>query len=216
MDLDEQVVEPFEVRVRVGEFAQRTLLAFAVFEDAGRLLDERAVPGRIGPENLVEPSLADDHVHLLAKTGIGEQFLDIEQTTWRAVDCVFGAAVAEDRARDRDFRIVDVERVVGVVDGEAHLCAAERGAGGRAREDHILHRCAPEVAGTLLAHHPGERVDDVRLAGAVRADHGGDAGLETQRGRRGERFEAAQRQFLEIHAWKFPCTRHSSSPAEGS
>ena len=44
-----------------------------------------------------------------------------------------------------------------------------------------------------------DRVDDVGLARAVGPDHAGDAGLEAQRRRRGERLEALERQALEVH-----------------
>ena len=36
----------------------------------------------------------------------------------------FGASVAEDGAGDGDFRVIDIERVIGIIDGQAHLCTA--------------------------------------------------------------------------------------------
>ncbi len=197
--LAQQVVEPRQVRFGVRQLAQRTFLALAVLEDARSLFDERAVAAGIGPQNRVQPPLPDDHVHLLPEPGVAQQLLDVEQTAGRAVDRVFGTPVAEDGAADRHLAVVDVQRVVGVVDRQAHLCAAEWRAGGRSREDHVLHRRAAQVLRALFTHHPGERVDDVRLAGTVRTDDRGDARLESQRRGGCERFEAAQREFLEIH-----------------
>ena len=69
----------------------------------------------------------------------------------------------------------------------------------RAGEDDVLHLAAAQRLGALLAEHPGDRVDDVGLARAVRADDAGDARLEAQRGRRGEGLEALQREALEVH-----------------
>ena len=43
------------------------------------------------------------------------------------------------------------------------------GAAGGAGEDDVLHLAAAQRLGALLADHPGEGVDDVGLAGAVRA-----------------------------------------------
>src|SRR5690606_24483388 len=63
-----------------------------------------------------------------------------------------------------------------------------------------LHLAAAQGLGALLAHDPGQRVHDVGLAGAVRADDGGDARFELQRGGRREELEAAQRQILQVHA----------------
>ena len=77
-----------------------------------------------------------------------------------------------------------------------------RPSGGRpdgAGEDDVLHLAAAQRLGALLAHHPGERVDDVGLAGAVGPDDAGDAGLELQGRGGGERLEPAKGQALEVH-----------------
>ena len=78
-DLGEQVVEPGEVALGGVELAERLLLALAVLEDAGGLLDEAApvLGGRV--QDRVELALPDDHVHLAADAGVGEQLLDVEQ-----------------------------------------------------------------------------------------------------------------------------------------
>ena len=199
VNLPQQIVKSTQVRFGIGQLAQRAFLALAVLQDAGGLFDERAVAGRIGLQNRIQSSLTHNHVHLLAKTGIGEEFLNVEQTALRAVDRVFGASVAEDGAGDGDFRVIDIERVIGIIDGQAHLCTAQWRAGGRACENHVLHRSAAQVFGALLTHYPDQGVDDVRLARTVGADDRRDAGLEAQRGGGGEGFESAEGEFLEIH-----------------
>ena len=122
-----------------------------------------------GVQHGVELALPDDHVHLAAEAGVAQQLLHVEQAAGLAVDRVLAAAVAEQGAADRDLGVVDRQRAVGVVDGEGDLGAAERAPGGGAGEDDVLHLAAAEGLGALLAHHPGEGVDDVALAGAVRA-----------------------------------------------
>ena len=124
VNLPQQIVKSTQVRFGIGQLAQRAFLALAVLQDAGGLFDERAVAGRVGLQNRIQSSLTHNHVHLLAKTGIGEEFLNVEQTALRAVDRVFGASVAEDGAGDGDFRVIDIERVIGIIDGQAHLCTA--------------------------------------------------------------------------------------------
>ena len=66
------------------ELAQRLLLALAVLEDAGRLLDEAAPVLGGGAQDRVELALPDDHVHLAADAGVGEQLLDVEQPARRS------------------------------------------------------------------------------------------------------------------------------------
>ena len=87
-----------------------------------------------------------------------------------AVDLVLAGAVAEHPPGDRDLGVVDRQRVVGVVDRQGDLGPAQRGPAGGAGEDDVFHLAAAQRLGALLAEHPGDRVDDVALARAVRPD----------------------------------------------
>lgn len=129
-----EVGDAGEVGLHRVELPQRLLLALAVLEHPGGLLDEGAAAHRIGVQYGVELSLADDDVHLAADAGVGEEFLDVQQPAGVAVDLVLAAAVAEHDPRDGDLGVLDGEHTVGVVDGQRHLGAAQRGAaGGRRR-----------------------------------------------------------------------------------
>ena len=186
-DLAEQVGEPGQVALGRVELAERLLLALAVLEDAGRLLDEAAAVLRGRVQDRVELALPDDHVHLPADAGVAQQLLDVEQSAGVGVDGVLGAAVAEHGAADRDLGVLDRQGAVGVVDRQRHLGTAQRRAARRAGEDDVLHLAAAQRLGPLLTHHPRERVDDVGLARAVGADDAGDPGFELQRRRRRRR-----------------------------
>ena len=48
------------------------------------------------------------------------------------------------------------------------------------------------LLGAVLAHHPAQRLDQVRLAAAVRADDAGQAGLDDELGRLDEGLEAGE------------------------
>lgn len=195
-----EVLDAREVGLHRVELPQRLLLALAVLEDARRLLDEGAAAHGVGVQDGVELALADDDVHLAADAGVGEQFLDVQEAAGVAVDLVLAAAVAEHDPRDGDLGVLDGEGPVGVVDGQGHLGAAQRRAAGGAGEDDVLHLAAAQRLGALLAHDPAEGVHHVGLARAVRTDDACDARLEPERGRRGERLEAAEGQGLEVHA----------------
>ena len=203
-DLPREVVESRQVGLHPLELAEGALLATAVLEDPGGLLDEAAPLLGRRAQDVVEPALADDDVHLASEPGVAQELLHVEQAAGRAVDRVLAAAVAEQRAADRDLGVVDGQRAVGVVDRERDLRAAERAARGRAGEDDVLHLAAAEGLGALLAHHPGEGVDDVRLAGSVRPDDAGHPGLELESGRLRERLEPLEGQALQVHARRPP------------
>ena len=128
-----------------------------------------------------------------------EQFLDVHQTARVPLISYSLAAVAEHPPGDRHLGVLDRQRAVGVVDRERDLGAAERGPTGRAGEDDVLHLAAAQRLRALLADHPGDGVDHVRLARSVRAHDARDARLEAQRRRRREGLETLQGQTLEVH-----------------
>ena len=194
-----QIGEAVEVRLQSGELAHRFVLASAVLEHAGGLFDEAAALERIGMEDRVEAALTDDDVHLLAQAGVVEQLLDVQQPGRCPVDGVLGPAGAEQGPGDRDLGVVDGDGSVGVVDGQGHLGAAQCLPLRCAGEDDVVHLPAAQVLRPLLAHHPGQGVDDIGLARSVGSDDAGDARLESECRRRGKGLESPQCQALEMH-----------------
>ena len=77
--LAEQVLEAGEVALGGRQPALGLLLAAAVLQDAGRLLDDQ--PPVLGPgvEHGVDLALRDDHVLLPADAGVGQELLDVEE-----------------------------------------------------------------------------------------------------------------------------------------
>src|SRR3954452_5154049 len=71
--LAEQVVQPQEVALRRLESPFGLLAPFAVLEDAGGLLDDRATVLRARVQDRVELALADDDVLLPADPAVREQ-----------------------------------------------------------------------------------------------------------------------------------------------
>ena len=90
--LAQQVLEADEVALGGGQPALGLLLAPAVLEDAGGLLDDEAAVLGPGVEDGVDLALADDHVLLAADAGVGQQLLDVEQAARHAVDGVLAVA----------------------------------------------------------------------------------------------------------------------------
>ncbi len=195
-----QILYAREIGLHRVQFPQRLLLALTVLENSGRLFDEGAPPHRVGVQHGVQLSLADDDMHFAADTGVEEQFLDVEQPARIAIELVFAAAIAEHDPRDGDFRVVDGQRTVGVVDGQRHLRAAQRRASRGSGEDDVFHLAAAQRLGPLFAHDPGKGVHDIGLAGAVWTYDARDTRLEAERRSRGEGFETSEGQGLEMHA----------------
>ncbi len=90
-----------------------------MLEHTRGFLDEGAAVLRPRLQDLVELALPDDHMHLATDARVAQQLLDIHQAATAAVDFVFAGAVAEHPPGDRHLGVLDRQRVVGVVDGDA-------------------------------------------------------------------------------------------------
>ena len=122
-----EVHQPGEVGLHRVQFAKRLLLAPAVLQDAGGLLDNGPARLKARVQDLIKLALPHDDVHLAAQPAIGQQVLDVQQTATVAIDGVLALPGAEHQPADRHLGIVDRQRAVAVVDGEGDLGPA-RGA----------------------------------------------------------------------------------------
>ena len=169
------------------------MLALLELAEPGRLLDQLPPLLRLGGEDGLDLSLADDRVHRAAQADIGEQLDEVDPAHVRAVHEVLPLAAAVQAARDRDLgEIEPTEVAVLVVEDELDLTRVGRLASGGPVEEDVVGLLGPHFARRQAARRPDDRVGDVRLARAVRADDDRDTGLERQLERVGERLEAAQ------------------------
>jgi hypothetical protein len=198
-DLTQEVLQALQAALRRLEAALGLLLAAPVLEDARGFLDDQASILRPGVEDGVEMALRDDHVLLAADAGVGEQFLDVEETTRHPIDGVLRFARPEKGPGDRHLGERNRNEPGAVVDGQRHLGPAERGPLRCARENDVLHLSRPDGAGALRAEHPGHGVDNIGLATPVGTDDDGDPGLELERRRVGKGFEAFDVERLQKH-----------------
>ena len=100
---------------------------------------------------------------------------------------------------DRELRVVDGERTVGVVEEELDLAEVGRPARAAAGEEDVVRLLGPQLGGAERAGGPADRVGDIRLSGAVRADDHADARLETDLDRVREGLEATQLDGAQMH-----------------
>src|SRR5205823_4393581 len=191
LDLAHHILDAHQVVARPLHLALGGELAAAEARRTRRLLDEQAHFFGLGVHELLDAPLLDDRVRLGADAGAKEQLGDVPQTAGHPVDEVLGLAGAKVAPGDGDLARLGERRGQPLVDAVAvargrrpfevplvaleqqcHLGHAERPALAVAGEDDVLHRFAAQMLRALLAQYPADRVDDVRLAAAVRPDDG--------------------------------------------
>ena len=147
--------------------------------EPGGFLEQRAAVLRLGGEHGLDLPLADDRVHRTAEPDVREQLDEVDASHRRLVDEVLALAAAHEATGDRDLAVVELgETAVLVVEDELDLAVLGRRAVAAAGEEHVVGLLGPQLRGRERARRPDDRVGDVGLARAVRADDDGDARLE--------------------------------------
>jgi len=169
--------------------------------EAGRVLDEGAQ--LLGParEDLLDPSLADDGA---AEAQLGEELDDVRASHGRAVHEVLPFAAAVQAPSDRQLREVEAAHAVGVLEDELDLAERGRRPLTCAREEDVVGLLGAELRRAEAPRGPDDRVGDVGLPRAVRADEDGHAGLEPELDGIGKALEAAQADACEVHGRSLP------------
>ena len=192
-ELADHIAEALKIRLG-GLEAKLSLVAPTVQAgNAGGIFQHAAALLRSGIDDLPDAALA--HQRRRARTGrcVLEQEANIAGARILAVDPVGRAGFALDApghlkvigvvelGRRRAGAIVDEQRHLGSVAGRPEL---------RSGEDHILHGRAAHALIGGLAHRPAQRLEQIRLAAAIRPDHAGEPRLDQDFGRLDKGFEA--------------------------
>jgi hypothetical protein len=179
------------------------LSAHPVLHDAGSLL-EHVPPLTVRIVQDVFDHLLFDHgVGMAARSRVGEELLDILQAAGGLVDEILAYTRAVHLPRDHDLGIIDGKDTAGVVDRHVDDGASQGLLSLRAVEYDVLHLRPAQLAGALLSQNPADRIDDVRLAAAVRAEDGGYTLPELKGDGEHERLKPNQFQFRQAH-WVLP------------
>ena len=195
--LVQDVGEARNVEFRLLETANRTIAPPPVFGDARSFLDHRTVLVGASIEDVTDLALADQDVLMPTDAAVAQELVEIHQATLRPVELVFRGPVPIETAGHRDLVEIDREEPVDVVERERDLGPADGRPGCRTGEDHVLHLLGSQRRGCLRPHDPGQRIEQIRLARTVGADHDIDPTVEIQAGAVGKRLEAGQRKGLE-------------------
>ncbi len=163
-------------------------------------LDQRTPLLGLGRQHLLDPSLADDRVHLVAEAGVTEQLEHVRAAHGRAIDQVLPVAASMEPARDRELAVRQRPVAGGVVEDHLDLAVIGTVAPGRARKEDVFRLLGPEGARRQAPGRPDDGVGDVRFPRAVRPDDDGHPRLEAYLDRVRERLEAAQLDRAQVHA----------------
>ena len=157
---------------------------------------KNAPPGLgFGVDQLRDLPLPHQRRRMRPGGSIGKQHLHIARPHIAAIGLEGRSGIAGDAAdhiervgfvetgRGQPFGIVDAQRDLGKI-----ARRTRRGPG----EDHVLHPRPAHRSGTVFAHHPSERLKQVRFATAIGPDHPGQTIGDDQVGRIDEAFEAIQ------------------------
>src|SRR5690606_3083429 len=119
-----------------------------------------------------------------------------------AVDAVNRPGLALDAAGYLEHvGIVQCRRrgAVGIVEDQRYFRRVPRRPAARARKDDVVHARGAHRLVRALAHHPAQRLDEVRLAATVRPHDPAQPRLQTKLGCVAERLEPVQLETLEFH-----------------
>ena len=197
LQLGAQVLGAGQVALRLAQLQLRLVAPGAQPGDAGGLLQHLAAVLGPGADQRRDLALADHAGGAGAGAEIGEHRRHVAPAHLAPVDAVAGALAALDAADDLQLRHLGIRRrgeAGGILQPERDLGMGAGGAGAGAGEDHVVHPGAAHGAGVGFAHGPAQRLHDIGLAAAVRADDAGQAGQDLDRLRLGEGFEAGDAQ----------------------
>ncbi len=187
-ELAEDVVHAGEIRLGFGELLLGPAPAALMPTDPRDLLEQWSP--LFGPkrERLIDHALADEEEGVVGEVGAVEEVHEVAQAHPLAIQEIVVLAGAIEPAAKLDDRVLDRQQPIGVVDHELDVGHPEGRTPFGTGPDDVLGLPGAERS-ALLAEGPPERVRQVALAGAVRADDRADARPEGEMRPLGKRLD---------------------------
>ena len=179
----EHVIHPRQVRLGRRQSQLRLVPPGVKPRNPCGFFQDAASGTRLGRDQFGDLALPHQCRRMRPGRGIGEQHLHVPRPHLLAVGAKGRSGIAGDPAHDLDLiGLVETRggKAFGIVDDNGHFGIAAGGARGGACEDHVLHPAAAHGRGTVLAHHPAQRLQQVRLAAAVRPHDAGQTVVDDE------------------------------------
>ena len=206
------VASALDLERDTGELQLRSMPSALELPEPCGLLDERAPVLRPRREHLLDLALPHDGVHRRAETDVGEDLDEIGAPHCGAIDEVLPFGPTYQPAGNGDLGEVEIRpRAVRVVEDELDLAMLGGPAVAAAREEHVVGLLGAQLRRRQRPGRPDNRIRDIRLAGAVRADDDGDPRLERDLERVRERLEAADAERAQVHRGRILTLRPDSA-----
>ena len=201
LDLVLDVPRTLDLRRDPRELELGAMAATLELSEPGGLLDERAPVLGLRGEDGIYLALADDRVHRPAEPDVRKKLDEVGSPDGRAVHEILPLPTAREPPDDRYLAEVELlaEAAVVVVEQQLDLAVVGCRTRRRAAEEDVVRLLRAELGRCQRAGRPDDRVRDVRLPGAVRADDDRDPWLELDLDRVRERLEAAQLDRAQVH-----------------
>jgi hypothetical protein len=175
--------------------------------DASGLLEHAPALLGLGLDDLADPALVDERRRARAGRRVGQQDLHVARAHLAAVDAIGRAGFPLDAARHVErLVLVELRRrlAIGIVDRHRDFGIVARRPIVGAGKDHIVHVGGAHGLVGRFAHDPAQRLDQVRFAAAVGADHAGQPGFDQEISWLDEGLEAEQAQSRQFHGEVVP------------
>jgi hypothetical protein len=172
-ELGEDVLDAREVGGRLGQLLLGLAPPALVAADPGHLLEQRSTFLGTHRQRLVDHALADEQEGVVGQMGGVQQVDEVAQPDALLVEQVLVLARAEQPPTQLQDLEVDRQQAIPVVDHERDVGHALGRSPLGPRPDDVLGLARAQGL-ALLAEGPAERVGEVALARAVRADDGAD------------------------------------------
>ena len=167
----DHIIDAQQILFRIFELQFRLMTALIEARDPGRLFEHPTARFGFGVDQLGNLTLPDQRRRMRSGRSIGKEHLHVFGPHILRVGLIRRANVTGDPAHNVELvGVIEPRRrqSFGVVDLQAYFGKVARRPGRGAGKDHVFHATAPHRLGTGFPHHPTQRLQEVRLATAIR------------------------------------------------